>query len=221
MESGDYVGSVVELLKNEYADEYEMLKFLGHGDHTNFGEFAELDSSFCEHLEGYGLVERGTEAYYFRVGIVEVYFRSLERRVATLSQADRGAEISRRRNELERKLRSSIRTVFCVHYGKKQRREALLTKISAERRQNLDGMDFEELLLVGGSPLYFDELKSVILGNWEMFEHTLGIQKNAFEYHMDTINAFRVDAHAKDIGDRELNRCRTSLGELEEILSQS
>ena len=74
---------------------------------------------------------------------------------------------------------------------------------------------------MGGSPLYFDELKSIILGNWEMFEHTLGIQKNAFEYYMDTINAFRGDAHAKDIGDRELNRCRTSLGELEEILSQS
>ena len=64
----------------------------------------------------------------FCVGIVEVYFRSLERRVATLPQADRGAEISRRRNELERKLRSSIRIVFCVHYGKRQRREALFGK---------------------------------------------------------------------------------------------
>ena len=219
-ESGAYVESVVQLLENEYADEYEMLKYLGHGEHDNFNDFAESDLTLCEHLVGYGLVEQGTESYYFRLGIVEMYFKSLERPVTMLSQVDRGAEISRRRNELERKLRSLVRTVFCVHYSEKKRRAALLGKVSAGRRENFAGVSFDELLLEGGSPLYFDELKSIVLGSWEMFEHVMGVQKNAFEYHMDTINAFRVDAHARDIGDRELNRCRTSLDELEQIVSQ-
>ncbi|PTQ58589.1 hypothetical protein C8J45_11913 [Sphingomonas sp. PP-CE-3G-477] len=213
-ESNSYVDSVVGLLKDEYPEEFEMLKFLGAGDQDSFKSFAESDPTLCEHLTGYGIVARGVKSFYFRIGVVERYFENATKPVVLLDQGGRLAEISARRNGLERDLRALISQVFRMSFSQKDRLENVVSKVSPSRRPALSAYSFSDILAAGESPLYFDELKTIVLGHWDRFSNMLEMEKNEFEYHMTTINKSRSDAHAKDIDDQKFEKWRVSIGEI-------
>lgn len=214
-ESDSYVSSVVGLLEEQYSDEYLMLEYIGQGDLEGFDILARQDPNLLEHLYGYGVLKRGMEGSYFNIGVVERFFAKKAKPVRLLGSEDRLAEISKRRNALERKVRVHVKTVFSVHFSKAKRRENLVSKLVERRRNEIAGSDFDDLLAEGASPLYFDELKSVILGFWDKFENSLEMSKNEFEYHMTVVNKARYDAHAKDVHDHDFQKARVSLGELE------
>ncbi|WP_157139830.1 ATP-binding protein [Roseibium aggregatum] len=214
-ESDSYVESVVGLLKEQYPDEHLMLEYIGQGDVNSFNLLAQQDPVLLEHLSGYGVLKKGLEGTYFNIGIVERYFSRKAKPTQLVRAEDRLAEISRRRNSLERSLRSHIKVVFSVQFSKSKRRESLLSKLIERRRGDLSGVDFDDLLAEGASPLYFDELKSIVLGFWKEFENSLDMSKTEFEYHMGVVNRARYDAHAKDVEDHEFDKARVSLSELE------
>lgn len=214
-ESDSYVDSVVGLLKEQYPDEHLMLEYIGQGDTDSFNSLARHDPSLLEHLFGYGVLKRGIEGSFFNVGIIERYFSKKSKPAKLVSTEDRLAEISRRRNSLERRLRAHIKTVFSVQFSKSKRRDSLLSKLVQRRRDEMGGIDFNDLLAEGASPLYFDELKSIVLGFWREFENSLDMSKTEFEYHMGVVNKARYDAHAKDVDDHDFDKARVSLSELE------
>lgn len=219
-ESTSYVESVVGLLKDEYPDEHEMLKSLGMKDYETFNSFTEDDPTLSEHLEGYGIVARGAKAFYFRIGVVERYFERVAKPTRLLSGEDRIAEISAKRNALERDLRTFIATVFRVSVSGKDRTSSILNKLSTGRRSAFSEMSFDQLLSTGESPLFFDELKAIILGYWDKFSNPLELEKNEFEYHMNTVNRTRADAHAKDIPEETFDKWRVSMSELSSKLEK-
>ena len=219
-ESEKYVESVVGLLAEEYEDEHEMLKYLGHDDSESFNTLARLDPSLCEHLIGYGLVSQGEKSHYFNIGIVENYFKELDQPTELMTQQNRTAEVSERRNELEKGIRSLIKSVFQVSFPAARRAEEVKKKLCSSRREALQNWDFDTLLCASTSPLFFDELRSIILGNWSMFENIIGIPKGEFDFYMSIVNKFRVDAHAKDISEHDFNKWRLSICELKKIISQ-
>lgn len=214
-ESDSYVASVVGLLEEQYPDEHLMLEYIGQGDVDSFNSYAHHDPSLLEHLYGYGVLKRGVEGSFFNIGIVERYFSKKAKPTRLLGNEDRLAEISKRRNALERRVRTHIKTVFSIQFSKSNRLESLLSKFPSKRQGDLSGMGFDDLLAEGASPLYFDELKSIILGFWEKFKNSLEMSKTEFEYHMDVVNRSRYDAHSKDVDDHYFDKVRVSLGELE------
>jgi hypothetical protein len=219
-ESNSYVESVVGLLRDEYPDEFEMLKSLGQGDTESFHMYAESDPKLSDHLLGYGIVARGAKSHYFRIGTVQRYFEGLARPTALLNQEGRLAEISLKRNSLERALRALVDQVFRITSSPKERFGLVTGKLSADRRAALAGRSFSDLVSVGDSPLYFDELKSIILGHWDKFANALEIDRSEFEYHMNTINKSRSDAHAKDVDDQKFDKWRISISEIATRLSE-
>lgn len=214
-ESDSYVESVVGLLEEQYPDEHLMLGYIGQGDINAFNTLAQQDPSLLEHLYGYGILKRGVEGSFFNIGIIERYFSKKSKPTKLLGPEDRLAEISKRRNALERKIRTHIKTVLSVHFGKTKRLEVVHAKLIERRRSEVATFDFEDILAEGASPLYFDELKSIVLGLWEKFENSLEMGKTEFEYHMGVVNKARFDAHSKDVFDHEFEKVRVSLGELE------
>ena len=215
-ESDSYVESVVGLLKEQYPDEHLMLEYMGRGDQESFSAYALQDPSLLEHLYGYGVLKKGVESSFFNIGIVERYFSKSSKPTKLVGAEDRLAEISRRRNTLERSVRNHIKTVFEVQVPKSKRRDHLISKLTDPRRSQVAGIDFDSLLAEGASPLYFDELRSIILGFWEKFENSLEMSKAEFEHHMGEVNKARYDAHAKDVDDRAFDKVRVSLSELED-----
>lgn len=215
IESDSYVDSIVGLLRDEYPDEFEMLRYLGSGDKQSFCYLADSDPALAEHLLGYGVVQRGTADYYFRIGLVEKYFEQAAIPTHLLTAEDRLAEISARRNAVERKLRSFVGQAMRFAYHANARREAVFSKLQEARRKALAEKTFDDLFDEGASPLYFDEIKSIILSQWTTFQNVLEMDKGEFEYHMNTVNRLRADAHAKDISDADFDRWRVSISEIE------
>ncbi len=213
-ESHSYVESVVGLLQEEYPEEHEMLKYLALDQTDDFAFLAESDPNLVEHLIGYGIVSRGTLMHYFKVGVVKQYFEKLEKPTALLDQDAKIAEISARRNTLERELRGFIKQVIKVSIPKNLRRDHVASKLAPNRRITVADFDFDMLLAAGESPLFFDELKTIILANWEKFSNSLEMTKSDFEYHMSTINKSRFDAHSKDVNDHSFDKWRISMNEV-------
>lgn len=217
-ESDGYVDSVVGLLREQYPDEHYMLELMGQGDLEGFNAYALQYPGLLEHLYGYGLLKKGSESSYFNIGIIQRYYMNSKKPSRLLSAEDRWAEVSVRRNKLEQSLRAHVKSVLSVHFTKPRRLEALVSKLSKHRQEQLRGENFDFMLSTGASPLYFDELKSVILGMWDKFENSLDMTKNDFEYHMNVINRARNDAHAKDFDEHSFDRLRVSLAEIENRL---
>jgi len=205
-------------LQEEYEDEFEMLKFLGHGDNASFDSLANDDPRLLEHLKGYGLITAGAKAHYFSIGIVANYFSRRERPAELMTQSARKAEISKRRNDLEISIRKYIFQIGTFAFSKKDRRERLLSKLTQNRRDQVQLIELDEMFMGGESPLFFNELASIILGHWPTFENSIEVQKGEFEYHMSVVNGFRVDAHAKDINDGDFQKIRVSLSALEQAI---
>jgi hypothetical protein len=214
IESYSYVESIVGLLQDEYPEEFEMLRYLGVGDISSFQYLADADPRLSEHLSGYGIVSKGAEAYFFRIGVVESYFANADRPINLMTQENRLAEISAKRNELEKKLRNFVARVLRISFSPSKRIDAVLCKVAQERRERLQDQSFDNLLAEGLSPLFFDELKTVICGNWACFENALELQKPEFEYHMSVVNRYRSDAHAKHVNDHDFEKWRVSVAEL-------
>ena len=68
-----YMELIMNVLKEHYNDEYEMLKYLAIGDDETFKEFAELSSLYTNHLIGYGIIEESRGNYSFRIEAIQEY----------------------------------------------------------------------------------------------------------------------------------------------------
>lgn len=216
-ESDGYVDSVVGLLQAQYPDEYLMLDYFGHRDLNGFYSLADSDPKLLEHLYGYGILKKGIDGSYFNIGIVERYFEKKERPIELVSLEDRFAEVSNRRNLLEKAVRRHVKMVISVNYPKSKRREKIVSKLVEGRRNAVAGFEFDALLADGASPLYLKELISIILGYWSEFENSIELPKVDFEYHMNCVNSLRNDAHAKDFSNDDFAKIRVSLSDLENI----
>ena len=219
-ESGEYIKHVVKMLEEVYPDEFELLKMLAQEGASSFAEYAEAEPRLLDHILGYGIVDKGRMSYYFRIGLVESYFETLEQIVGSMDQKDRRAEMSERRNALEEALRKKIILVFEVSYPASTRKKSLLLKVTKERRPKLEQYTFEELLNQTNSPLYFSELQQIVSGLWDKFKNAVNIDKVQFEYHMGVVNQYRpLDAHAGEVSDSEFETLRFSMKTLEEVIS--
>ncbi|MFT8803548.1 MAG: hypothetical protein ABF812_16450, partial [Gluconobacter cerinus] len=94
----------------------------------------------------------------------------------------------------------------------------ILSKLTSERRQEFSHLELGAIYLSDESPLLFSELKNTICGLWDFFQNSIEMQKNEFEYHMNTINKFRIDAHSKGISSDDFNKTRVSLTSIENCL---
>ncbi|MBF9061242.1 hypothetical protein HKCCSP123_18835 [Rhodobacterales bacterium HKCCSP123] len=218
-DSNQYVNSVVELLKEQYPEEFEMLKLLAEGNYEEFTYFVSADPRMSQHVIGYGLVEEGQAAHFFKVGVVKKYFESLEKSPKLLTQEARRDELSRRINMVESQLRRLISTVFSVAFHPNERKAKLIAKIATQRRESLGNYRFEDLLSDGTCPLFLLDLVEAIRANWDKFQNILQMEKASFEHHSQVLNeARRFPSHAKDISEEEFQKARVSLSELERVL---
>ncbi len=200
----DYIGLIVTVLKERYRDEYEMLEFLAQEDYKTFGEFVEMSHSMIEHLEGYGLISEDGGKYHFRINAVEQYVRE-RAKVAKVfnTKEEKWSEISSQRNTLETNLRKLIKRTLKLHFGVAQAKNVFLETISPpEAKNKLNAMSFDDMF--DSKLLYFEDLRKIIIKNWEKFSQIFGNNKENFNLYMGYVNKHRADAHANDISDDEI-----------------
>jgi len=175
----DYLSMIVSVLHEWYPEEYEMLRFLAHGDHTSFAAFADDHALYTKHLIGYGLVTQSDHGFSFNIEALREYLNNLHKyERLNLSDDEKTAEISARRNRIGKLLRVTIRNSLHSACGRKKAGECVLAAITNKRRKSVGTADIDVLLSRDSSPLFFLELIAVIKRERPAFQNVFEMEKN-------------------------------------------
>jgi hypothetical protein len=201
--------------------EYEQLVQLAKGQTGAFVAAAQRSAAFTDHVEGYGIVSNARSNPIIRIELVRSYLA----KVAPPSKVEPAAvedgdavlaELSRRRNPIEKALRAALANGLRFRFGPKAAIR-MHNSLTEKRREQLAGYNYQAVW----EELYFDELRSVVDHNWEAFQEFFHEEKATVLGWMNHINSCRADAHARSLKQDDLNFVRTCFTRLEEKLALS
>ncbi len=214
-----YNEMILEVLKNFYNDEYQMLEFLALDDTKTFNEFAAISPNYTTHLKGYGIIDENNGSYHFKIESVKNYLCEKKKyKKIGLTQQDKLREISERRNLLEPKLRTIIRQIIFSKHGGNEAKKLVLKIMGTERERKYYSKTLKEIFDGDKSIIFFDDLRKVVYTEWNNFENIFGKNKSEIDTYMININKYRKDAHAKNISDDDMALFRVSISKLEEYV---
>jgi hypothetical protein len=200
--------NVLDLLKNWYRNEWDMLVALANGEETFFREVARGEPSWIEHLVQYGLV--GEDPLRLRIPLLASHLRRREENRAPRGSSgaeqetvlDALADHGRLRNRLEPKLRRFIKRQLQAHVGPKWI-SFVLDAVPSEERKRLEGVDKDEILQ---TRLLLSHLVTVLDTHWPKYFSVLesgdpakAVKKHHVRVLLDYVNTNRQDAHAKPL----------------------
>lgn len=220
-EYGNYVEMVITVLKEHYSDEYEMLRFLALDDFQTFNEFATYSNDYTNHLVGYNIIDMNNGSYFFKIEAIKQYLVEKNKyKKLKLTNAEKLSEISERRNELEPRLRSVVRTLLHAKYGENEAKRIVLDIFGEKRKSQYYNSTFRELFNPRETDIYFEDLRKIISKEWDSFSNVFCKDKDAFMTYMNVINKERNDAHAKEILDDEMEYFRICTTKIENMLNE-
>ena len=221
-QASDYLDMIIQVLKDWYPDEFEMLKYLANNDVKTFTEFAEDNLNFTKHLIGYGLLQRSDNGYAFNIEALSDYLsRRHKYERINLSEDEKLEEISRRRNSLEKSLRKIVRNVLKTTYGKNKALDVVLSAIPSSRRDSLSSLNIDQILSTDYSPLFFLDLVNLFKRDWESFKHVFNMEKQKLVLILEEINTIgRPDAHAKSITKDQFDQLRIYFNTLDTVFDE-
>ncbi len=213
----EYLEMILAVLHDHYEDEYELLRMLAADDFDGFNEIAKSDPNMVRHLLGYGIIQRNGGKYAFNIESIKGFVSQKHRfESINLSQQDKLAEISKRRNNLESKLREVTNQVLKIAVGKGRVQGVVLSALPTGRRDKLATFSGDELLDRDQSPLFLLELVEIVNKNWEPFQNVFDARKEKVISALRDINDFgRPDCHAKLVGKDEFQQLRLHFSFLE------
>lgn len=216
----DYLAMIVSVLRDWYPEEYDMLRFLAQGDQSTFSQFAEDNVLYTRHLIGYGLITQSEHGFSFNIEALREYLDNLHKyERLNLTDDEKVAEISARRNRIEKLLRVVVRNALRTAHGRKKAGEAVIKALPEKRREAVATSDVDILLARDTSPLFFLELIAVIKREWAALQNVFELEKNKIELMLEEINECgRPDAHAKYANNDEFTQLRLYFKKLEAIL---
>jgi len=218
---GHFLDMILNVLKDFFNDEYEMLLLIARGDNKAFKELSAMSPLFTNHLLGYGILEENEGNFYFRIESILDNLKSKEKFKSTeISQKEMWAEVSERRNDLEQKLRKLCRMQLKSHLGEMDTRSSVLDLMGEPRNRKNAGLSYADLFDANKSGMRFLDLCKITRKHWDCFKHILGPDKDDVLTKMELINNLRVDAHAKEITQDEFQMFRLCIKKLEKLVSE-
>ena len=216
----EYLAMIVSVLREWYPEEYEMLRYLAQGDQSAFSEKANNHALYTKHLIGYGLITQSEHGFSFNIEALREYLYNMHKyERLKMTDDEKVAEISARRNRIEKLLRVTIRRALRTAYGRKKAGEVVIKALPEKRREAVTTSDVDVLMSRDTSPLFFLELISVIKREWDAVQNVFELEKNKVVIMLEEINACRrPDAHAKYIDNDEFTQLRLYFKKLEIIL---
>ena len=215
------IDQVLDVLRTWYPDEYYMLEMLANGHSEDFVGFANDDPKSAAHLVGYGLVRDVTGTPSLTVGLIRDVLRSnssssadrLETAVEDSDWETIIAEVSLRRNRIEKELRRVVSAALGFAFGQ-SKGARLLECIEGKRRERLSKLAYRDVW----EELYFDELITIVTKYWSHLETWLAVSESEFVRWLREINRGRIDAHARGSSPDELAWLRVCFRRVEEKL---
>lgn len=211
----NYIEMIISVLQTWYPQEYGLLETLVVHGNEEFKKQIRSLGNIIEHLTGYGIVKQVNGNFYVTINAVEKFIEVRSNKHKVLGQEDKWAAITVRRNNLEIDLRRIVRTVLMVHKVKGAKEE-VLKGISEKRRGQLAEFELKALF----DELFLLDLKQVMNRQWSYFERFFN-DKTKFNAFIDTINEYRVDAHAKQITEDDYEALLYAIRQIESMIRKT
>ena len=219
--SSQYLSMILDVLEEQYKDEYEMLRYLAAGDLDSFESLAAVSPEYTSHLKGYGLITTSHRRTSFRIECVREFMATRHKYSSlTLTPEQRDAEVAERRAKLEQNLRKVVRNQLKASLGAKAAREKVISAVPDKRKEQLAGLDIDKLLAPSDSPLFFLELISIVSREWELFKNMIPMEKQKAVMMLEEVNRMRRDAHSNSVTEEQLQELRIYFSRFEEALEE-
>ena len=201
-----YFEMILNVLKQFYPDEYEMLTLLAIEDYDSFNYFVTEDPSLVAHLIGYGLIKGIDSRFDFRIDAIKEYLvRKNDNHPVLKTSAEKWAHICKQRNELESDLRKMVKAIIKVAHKNESEAKTYVIKKIYGNDPKYARKTYQKLFDSRSSNIYLKSLTDLINADWAYFSDYFGKQ-DVFIANMTLLNnEGRFDAHATVPDDDEIN----------------
>jgi len=218
-----YYEMIIEVLKEFYQDEYQVLVYLALGDEENFKKYAFRSSSYTNHLLGYGIIEKTGDYFGFKIDSLKEYIiRSNQYQKLNMSNEEKRREIDQRRGNLEPRLRKIIYNQLLFSYGEVRARTKVLNNYNYDqsKKSKYSAYSYKELFDPKKTVTSLSDLKNIIYNNWDpSFKAIFGNDKNKFKNRMEAIVEVRnYSSHTAQITESEMLSFRGAMSWIEEFV---
>ncbi len=218
---GEFMEMILSVLKQYFNDEYEMLRLLALGDNETFLSLAHSSPLYTNHLLGYGIIQEVNGRYSFRIETIRRFIESREQyKRLKLSDNEKTAEVSERRNSIEKRLRKLCRMQLVAQLGEASARTTVTSLLGEPRASRTAGLSYGDLFDGNKSGIFFTDLIKIINKSWDCFKNIFGTNKDEILKYLNVINELRIDAHAKSITDAEFTMFRLCAEKIENLLEE-
>lgn len=217
-----YAQMVLGVLSNWYKDEYQMLVWLALNDINTFNGLARLSPDYINHLVKYGIIEQVDGEYKFKIEAIKIYLTEKNKyQKLNLSDQEKQAEISSRRNAVEPQLRHIIRRQLKSKFGEVDAKAIVISEIYGRKNISAyESMPYKDFFDPHKHALLLSTLFEIIRKNYELFVNIFEVNVEIFSAKTKLINYFRkADAHAAKIKESDFISFRGAMQWLEEVLS--
>lgn len=220
-EYSHYVDMILNVLREYYKNEFDMLKYIALDDLDTFNELADMSPEFTNHLIGYKIIDKNDGHFSFKIEAVKEYLLAKHKYEKALDNSEeRWKEISERRNRLEAKLRKIVKSQLLAVKGKATATSIYLNILGDPRKSKYVGYPFPNLFDASVCEVYFEDLRKTIIKYYDLFKYIFGSNKDDFDNKMKVINKYRSDAHAKDVTKEEMDVFRLSISFVEDKIAE-
>ncbi len=211
---------ILGVLVDYYPEENKFLERLALGD-VKDSECGQTDPQLLSHLMGYNIIENNNGILGYKIDVLKQYLiRKYSYRKQNMSNEEKWAEISERRNRVEVKLRLLVKNQLKSAYGESQARQQILNSMKPELRPRYSSLSLNDLMDPQKCQIYFKQLGTVIDNCWERsFKNVLSHNKPSIRSYFTIVNDLREDCHAKEVTDDEMNSFRGAISVLEKEVS--
>jgi len=215
-----FLEMILNVLNEFFPDEYEMLRYLACGDTKTFDDFAQLSPLYTNHLLGYGILGENQGRFCFQIEAIKEHLLAKSKyQKLNQTQEEMWAEVSERRNSLEKQLRTLCRIQIQSHLGGEQARNCVLQIFGEPRKSKCSALAYKDLFNGNLSGILFSDFEKIISKHWDCFKNAFGPDKDDLLAKLRAINKLRADAHAKEINKDEMQYFRLSIQSIEKSLN--
>ena len=210
----NYCRFILGVLIDYYPEENKFLEQLALG---NLEEDKMLHNpQMISHLIGYGIIENNQGVLGFKIEVLKNYLtRKYAYKRQNITNEEKWAEISERRNRIEPKIRTIVRVQLKSKYGSGAKQE-VLNSMRYDVREKYNKLQYDDLFNPKKCEIYFMQLGNLVEKHWDnCFKNIFGKNKPTIKSYFTIINNLRLECHAAPMTDDELDSFRGAMGTLE------
>ncbi len=213
----NYCRFILKVLEDYYPEENKFLQELALG---NLKDSDTYDPQMVAHLLGYGIIESNQELLGFKVEVLKNYLsRKYSYKRLNLTEEEKWAEISERRNHLEPQLRSIVKMQLKSKFGK-QAKQKVLECMRTELKTKYQNLEYNDLFDPKKCEIYFRLLGNLIDKHWDTcFKNIFSKNRQTIKAFFTIINALRLECHAAPVTDSEMENFRGTVTQLEKEIN--